>query len=179
MESDVYESVEDELVKKGAAISIRDLRKTFGEGFGQVEVKAVDGVSLNMYEGQVFCLLGHNGAGKTTTISMLTGLLEITEGEVRICGHSVKTNMRDIRKIMGVCPQHDVLWPHLTCREHLELFALLKGVRKERVIEEAKKALLTVGLIEKEHEFPSHMSGGQKRKLSLAIALIGGSKVGF
>ncbi|ETO27626.1 hypothetical protein RFI_09505 [Reticulomyxa filosa] len=179
MDPDVYEPVADDLTHQEPAISTRYLKKTFFDAFGQAEVKAVDGVSLDIYEGEVFCLLGHNGAGKTTMIGMLTGLLEITEGDAFICGHNVKTQMRAIRKILGVCPQHDVLWPRLTCQEHLELFALLKGVPRARVREEAKKTLTAVGLEEKEHDFPSHMSGGQKRKLSLGIALIGGSKVMF
>ncbi|ETO31060.1 ATP-binding cassette sub-family A member 3 isoform 2, partial [Reticulomyxa filosa] len=179
MSSEVYEPMGSEYIHKGAAISVRDLKKTFGDPFGQTEVKAVNGVSLDIYEGEIFCLLGHNGAGKTTTIGMLTGLLEISSGDAKICGLDVKTQMTEIRKSLGVCPQHDVLWSRLTCREHLELFARLKGVPKEHVPKEAEEILQLVGLEEKTDDFPPNMSGGQRRKLSLGIALIGGSKIVF
>ena len=75
--------------------------------------------------------VGHNGAGKSTTINMLTGTLPPTSGEATILGRSVRTDMDWISARMGVCPQHDVLWDQLTGREHLELFATIKGVPDE------------------------------------------------
>jgi ATP-binding cassette, subfamily A (ABC1), member 3 len=72
-------------------------------------------------------LLGHNGAGKTTTISMLTGLLEPTEGSASVNGIDIFNDMGDLRNMMGVCPQHDVLFDYLTPKEHLHLFAAFKG----------------------------------------------------
>merc|ERR1719461_587191 len=164
-------------------IKVRGLKKHFSSLFdfsksGQV-VKAVDGVSLDMYKGEVFCLLGHNGAGKTTTIGMLTGLLPVTEGDAMINGHPVTTQMGEIRKNLGVCPQHDVLFRRLTSEEHLKLFARLKGVPEKYIQNEVERTLIQVGIMEKRKSFPHQMSGGQRRKLSLGIALIGGSKIVF
>ena len=87
---------------------------------------AVDGLTLNLVEGQITSLLGHNGAGKTTTMSMLTGLYNPTGGNAYINGKSVLTQMDDIRTDLGLCPQHNVLWDKLTVKEHLELFGTLK-----------------------------------------------------
>ena len=80
---------------------------------------AVDNTSITMYKGQIFALLGHNGAGKTTTISMLTGLLEKTKGMAKVFGIDVFEEMDDLRKVLGVCPQHDILFDLLTPEEHL------------------------------------------------------------
>ena len=164
-------------------IKVRGLKKHFGATFQKCSsghvVKAVDGVSLDMYKGEVFCLLGHNGAGKTTTIGMLTGLLTVTEGGALIDGHSVTTEMSEIRRSLGVCPQHDVLFRRLTSEEHLALFARLKGVPEEHIKNEVQRTLIQVGIMEKKNSYPHQMSGGQRRKLSLGIALIGGSKIVF
>ena len=82
---------------------------------------------MTMYNGQIFALLGHNGAGKTTTLSMLTGLLEPTSGRAEVFGKDIFNEMDEIRKILGVCPQHDVLFEMLTPEEHLRLYAAFKG----------------------------------------------------
>ena len=104
MDLETYEDTKDKYANSQPSIAIRQLRKHFEPLFkksGSV-VKAVNGVSLNMYEGEVFCLLGHNGAGKTTTIGMLTGLLDVTEGDAYILGNSVTDSMANARKFM-VC----------------------------------------------------------------------------
>ena len=75
--------------------------------------------------------MGHNGAGKTTTLSMLTGMIDLTEGEASVYGKDIKTEIDEIRTIMGVCPQHNILYDYLTVREHLELFAVFKGMDSE------------------------------------------------
>merc|ERR1719359_2059856 len=84
---------------------------------------AVAGLNLSMYEGQILAMLGHNGAGKSTTINMLTGMVEPSSGNAFIAGLSVFSDMAQIRRIIGVCPQHDVLWLELTVLEHLRIFA--------------------------------------------------------
>jgi len=84
-----------------------------------------------MYNGQIFALLGHNGAGKTTTLSMLTGLLEPTAGHADVLGLDIFNQMSEVRKILGVCPQHDVLFEFLTPEDHLRLFAAFKGTPAE------------------------------------------------
>lgn len=95
--------------------------KTFGTK------KAVNGTNLTMYKGQIFALLGHNGAGKTTTLSMLTGLIEPTEGQAEVFGLNIFKDMAKVRENLGVCPQHDVLFEFLTPTDHLRLFAAFKG----------------------------------------------------
>ena len=100
--------------QQGRILKVSNLRKKYDNGF-----KAVNGMNIKMYSDQIFVLLGHNGAGKTTTISMLTGLLEATEGEAQVFGVDMFNEMNTVRKFMGVCPQHDVLFELLSVEEHL------------------------------------------------------------
>lgn len=86
-----------------------------------------------MYKGQIFALLGHNGAGKTTTLSMLTGLLKPTSGKAEVFGINMFEDMSEIRKILGVCPQHDVLFRNLTPEEHLTIYAAFKGSSSDQI----------------------------------------------
>lgn len=88
-----------------------------------------------MFNGEIFALLGHNGAGKTTTISMLTGLTEPSDGAAEVFGVSVFDNMNEIRQMLGVCPQHDVLFEFLTPKEHLKLFSSFKGSENDEQAE--------------------------------------------
>ena len=88
---------------------------------------------MTMYNGQIFALLGHNGAGKTTTLSMLTGLLSPTSGKAEVFDINIFQNMSEFRKILGVCPQHDVLFEMLTAEEHLRLFASFKGTNPDEI----------------------------------------------
>ncbi|XP_013402813.1 ATP-binding cassette sub-family A member 5 isoform X2 [Lingula anatina] len=148
---------------------------------GKENVTAVDGLTLDMYEGEITAVLGHNGAGKTTLINMLTGLTPTTSGSAYILGLDVTdvNDMDQIREMTGVCPQHDILFDKLSCREHLEFFGNLKGVPKDRLDNEITKALQEVDLEDQEKTFSEELSGGQKRKLSVAIALIGDPKFIF
>lgn len=157
-------------------VKIRKLRKVFPTT-GDEDRVAVNSLNLDMFEGQVTCLLGHNGAGKSTTISMLTGLIPPTSGDAEVLGYSISRQMREIRKFIGVCPQHDVLFPTLTVREHLRMFAKVKGVPDSEVEAEVDQMVREVGLKEKIDVMSSMLSGGMKRKLSVGIAMIGGSKV--
>lgn len=142
--------------------------------------KAVDKLWYGVDEGQLFALLGHNGAGKTTTINMLTGLMNVTQGDATIFGHSVRTEMDDIQQLMGVCPQHDILWDQLTGREHLQLFARLKGIPADKIQEEVRARLDDVKLTDKEADSDAaSYSGGMRRRLSIAIALLGDPRIVF
>jgi ABC-type multidrug transport system ATPase subunit len=140
---------------------------------------AVDGLNLTMYSGQITALLGHNGAGKSTTISILSGLIEPSFGTAIIEGLDIRTDMNAIRRNLGVCPQHDVLFPDLTVEEHLILFASFKGAKGKAMREEVEAMIKSVGLTEKRKAYSKTLSGGQKRKLSVGIAFIGGSRVVF
>ncbi len=135
---------------------------------------AVDDLTVNMYKDQIFALLGHNGAGKTTTISILTGMLTKTCGRVEMKG---ETDVDTMRAMIGICPQHDTLYEELTVEEHLELFATFRDLEGEELEAEVNKLIVDVNLHEKRDEYSKNLSGGQKRRLSVAMAFAGRSKV--
>ena len=157
-------------------LKIRNIVKTFSDG-----KTAVNNVSLNFYKDEIFALLGHNGAGKTTLISMLTGLYEATEGSAYYDGYNIlsSNNMDIFRTSLGICPQHDVLFEDLTIREHLEMFCIFKGYSSDNVENEINKTIHDFELDDIQNIIAKNLSAGQRRKLSIAIALIGGSKVIF
>ncbi len=169
--------------ERDVKVVINKLNKTFQSGPSlsctSTSFTAVNGVSYAIDDGELLCMLGHNGAGKTTTINMLTGMLPITSGDAYVFGHSAKYDMDSIREIMGICPQHDILWDQLTGKEHLQLFAGLKGMNPDEIEEEANKRLEQVELLHVANVQAQAYSGGMKRRLSLAIALIGDPKVVF
>jgi len=165
--------IQDSNRNDAPSIDLRGLTKTFGA------FTAVNSLDLQIYEGEIFCLLGHNGAGKTTTISMLTGLLPISRGSASVNGKDVSTAIEDVRHSMGLCPQHNVLWDELTVTDHLKFFAALKGVPKGMVEKEVEALIDKVGLRDQANTQSGNLSGGQQRKLSLVIALCGGSKIVF
>ncbi|XP_012941784.1 ATP-binding cassette sub-family A member 3 [Aplysia californica] len=154
-----------------AGIQIKNLKKRFGPKV------AVAGTSLNMFEGQISVLLGHNGAGKTTTMSMLTGFIPPTSGTAVVNGYDICDNIDGVRSSLGLCPQHNILFDTMTVNEHLEFFARLKGAGGPKLTAEVIETAKEVGLEAKMYAPSSSLSGGQKRKLSVGIALIGGSKV--
>ncbi|KAL4429303.1 hypothetical protein ABPG74_002289 [Tetrahymena malaccensis] len=177
-ENAIQEDVDGALraqIKNDQAIVIKNLKKVFHSD-GK-EKKAVNGLNLEMFNSQIFSFLGHNGAGKTTTISMINGLTEPTSGSIKIKGYDVQTQMEEIRKTLGVCPQHDVLFDDLTVKEHLELFANIKNMPVQEQEAAIQKIIEDVDLVEKTNYLSKNLSGGQKRKLSVAIAFIGGSDV--
>ena len=130
-----------------------------------------------MYEGQIFALLCHNGAGKTTTMSMLTGLLTKSEGNAHIFGTDMFGQMDSVRQMMGVCPQHDVLFDLLTPEEHLDIFFDFKGGNSENKRQELSELIRNIGIsYQDKTKQATKLSGGNKRKLSVAIALCGQSR---
>ncbi|XP_068946900.1 phospholipid-transporting ATPase ABCA3-like [Petaurus breviceps papuanus] len=156
-------------------IKIKNLTKTFM--MGKKRKDAIINLSLNLYEGQITVLLGHNGAGKTTTLSILTGLFPPTSGRAYISGYEISQNMVHIRKSLGLCPQHDVLFDEMKVAEHLFFYAQLKGLPKENCPEEVNHILGILDMEHKRHTLSRSLSGGMKRKVSIGIALIAGSKV--
>ncbi|MGH0175784.1 UNVERIFIED_CONTAM: hypothetical protein FKN15_071998 [Acipenser sinensis] len=144
---------------------------------GNVIREAVRDLTLNMYEGQITVLLGHNGAGKSTTLSMLTGLFPPTSGHAYINGYDICQDMTLIRRSLGLCPQHDVLFHSLTVQEHLQFFAQLKGYPRKKTPDEVERILQILNLEDKRQSQSKTLSGGMKRKLSIGIALIGDSKI--
>ena len=140
-------------------------------------VKAVQGITYGIEKDSLFVLLGHNGAGKTTTINALVGNLRPTGGDAYVFGHSCDTGMRTINKIMGVCPQHDILWEQLTGKEHLELFAALRGMPAESIPSHVQDRIKDVNLGKAQDVQSGAYSGGMKRRLSIAIALLGDPQI--
>nr|CAH7744096.1 unnamed protein product [Callosobruchus chinensis] len=138
---------------------------------------AVDNLSMDIYQNQITVLLGHNGAGKSTTMSVITGMIEATSGVVKVNGMNIKGNMDEIRKTLGLCPQHNLLFTDLTVAEHLIFFAKLKGKSSEEARSEMKDLLKKLNMSEKEDSMAATLSGGMKRKLCLGMAIIGGSKI--
>ena len=110
---------------------------------------------------------------------MLTGLIPPDRGTAIIDGRDIAHEMPAIRKNLGVCPQHDILFPLLTVEEHLSMFAAFKGTPRALIKDEVEKMIQSVGLTEKRKAYSRTLSGGQKRKLSVAIAFIGGSRIVF
>ncbi|XP_042143725.1 cholesterol transporter ABCA5 [Ixodes scapularis] len=162
------------------AIRIQDLRKVF-HSWRQEPVVAVDGISLCMHEGQIAALLGHNGAGKSTLLNMLVGTLSPSQGTARIYGLSTEDteDVAQIRSMLGVCLQEDILFDALTARQHITFFARMKGIPKSCIDEEVENILRELDLTDKADVPAVKLSGGQKRKLSVGIALIGDPKIVF
>lgn len=164
------DSHEAEPTGKRVGVELINLRKEFGSKV------AVDGISLRMFEEQITVLLGHNGAGKSTTMSMMVGLFPPSSGDVTINGHSVSKNIGKARESLGLCPQFDVLWDTMTVSEHLYFFGRLKGLSGKVLRKEIKTYIEDLELDEKKKARSKTLSGGQKRALSVGIALIGGSQ---
>lgn len=168
---------------RNVSVAIKDIRKRFvtrdalGRRTGTVD--AVQGVTLDVYEGEIFALLGHNGAGKTTLINMLTGMLAPTSGTGTIMGYDIRTHLSEARSQLGFCPQGNVLLDTLTIREHLIFFGYIKGVATRDLSTEIDRMAELLNIHDKLRSFSKNLSGGQKRRLCVAIALIGGSRVVF
>lgn len=177
--------IKSNTMNENDAVIIENLVKTYQSKIlgcipgGGKPFRAVKGVFLTIQKGSLLCLLGHNGAGKTTTIKMLTGLFGQTSGDATVFGHSIIDGMNEIRQVMGVCPQHDILWRQLTAREHLELFAGLKDLDPAKISGEVDERLQDVSLTAAADIPAGSYSGGMKRRLSVAIALIGDPKIVF
>ncbi|XP_067087403.1 phospholipid-transporting ATPase ABCA3 isoform X2 [Osmerus mordax] len=169
------EFIEEEPSGLVSGVKIKHLAKEFT--LGSKTRKAVKDLTVNMFEGQITVLLGHNGAGKTTTLSMLTGLYPPTSGRAYINGYDICQDMALIRRSLGLCPQHDVLFDNLTVREHLLFYAQLKGYPRQKIPAEVDRILHILNLEDKRQARSKTLSGGMKRKLSIGIGLIGDSKV--
>ncbi|AEE78323.1 ABC transporter A family member 2 [Arabidopsis thaliana] len=177
------------LVDPNVAVQIRGLAKTYPgtTKFGCCKCKktspfhALKGLWMNIAKDQLFCLLGPNGAGKTTTINCLTGLFPVTGGDALIYGNSIRSSvgMSNIRKMIGVCPQFDILWDALSGEEHLKLFASIKGLPPSSINSMVEKSLAEVKLTEAGKIRAGSYSGGMKRRLSVAVSLIGDPKLVF
>ncbi len=157
-----------------AAIEVEDLQREF-DG----EIKAVDGVDLEVPEGEIYGFLGPNGAGKTTTVRMLTTLLAPTGGRAVVAGYDVATQAAEVRKQIGVALQEAALDPLMTGRELLHLQATLHGIGRRESRELADQLLERVGLVQAADRQVGTYSGGMRRRLDLASALVHQPRVLF
>eukprot|EP00030_Apusomonadida_sp_AF-17_P000548 a175002_751.p1 GENE.a175002_751~~a175002_751.p1 ORF type:complete len:854 (-),score=472.33 a175002_751:20-2533(-) len=178
-----FEMAKSDSFPEDAAIRLYNIRKTFVKrsccGMRVSRFTAVNGLSFHVEKNSLFCLLGHNGAGKSTLFNMMTGLFG-GDGTGLVFDYDLHSSMRDIRGIMGVCPQHDILWGELTAREHLELFAALKGMTLADAKTEAIERLRDVDLLDDAADkVVSAFSGGMRRRLSTAIAFCADPKIIF
>lgn len=147
------------------AVSIRHAVKIYANGF-----KALDNVSFEVKQGEFFALLGHNGAGKTTLISAMAGLVELTQGEIAVCGFDVKKSPFAVRKNLGVVPQELVFDPFFTVREALKFQSGYFGIAKND--DWIDEILHHLGLTDKAKVNSRNLSGGMKRRLMVALALV-------
>ncbi|MBT9148777.1 MAG: Daunorubicin/doxorubicin resistance ATP-binding protein DrrA [Dehalococcoidia bacterium] len=150
-----------------AFLIAQDLHKSFNEH------RAVNGVSFTIYKGEIFGLLGPNGAGKTTTIRMLSTVLEPDRGDATVGGYSIRHNADAIRSLIGVCPQELALYADLSALDNLVFFGRMVGLNGKEAQAQAMAHLELMGLVERARGKVSKFSGGMKRRINLAIALMG------
>lgn len=154
-----------------AAISVQNLRKSFGENH------AVQGVSFDVDQGEIFSLLGPNGAGKTTSISMLSCLLRPDDGDAYIMGHSIRTDEMGVKSVLGVVPQEIALYEDLTALENLTFWGKMYDLRGSVLKSRVKEVLEVIGLTDRANERVGKYSGGMKRRVNIGVALLHKPKV--
>ena len=147
-------------------LEVQDLVKRFGD------FTAVDGVSFDIQEGEVFSLLGPNGAGKTTTISMLSCLLTPTQGDAIVGGHSITKEPMAVKQIIGIVPQDIALYEDLNARENLEFWGRMYGMRGATLKHRVAEVLEQIGLADKAKQRIKTYSGGMKRRVNIGVGLL-------
>jgi len=155
------------------AIETHGLTRRFGN------LTAVDGLDLNVREGELLALLGVNGAGKTTTVRMLATLLSPTSGDAEILGHSLVKEAQAIKRLIAISPQDSAVAPNLTVWENLRLMADLHGLEPQRKAETMEQMIERFRLQEVLRRRAGQLSGGWQRRLSIAMALVCEPKILF
>jgi len=153
------------------AISVQNLQKSFGEN------QAVQGVSFEVDQGEIFSLLGPNGAGKTTTISMLSCLLRPDAGDAEIMGYSIRTAEMGVKSVLGVVPQEIALYEDLTAPENLTFWGKMYGLRGAALKTRVGEVLEVIGLTDRANDRVGKYSGGMKRRVNIGVALLHKPKV--
>ncbi len=153
------------------AIEVLDLHKSFGGN------QAVQGVSFEVSQGEIFSLLGPNGAGKTTTISMLSCLLRPNDGDALVMGHSIRTDAMGVKSVLGVVPQEIALYEDLTARENLSFWGKMYGLRGPTLKKRVDEVLEVIGLLDRANERVGKYSGGMKRRVNIGVSLLHKPKV--
>lgn len=140
---------------------------------------AVNNLNLEIGQGESFALLGVNGAGKTTTIKMLSGLIKPTSGNALVCGYSIVSEANKVKQFIGVSPQETAVAVNLSVKENFELICGIHGFSKEKTAEKITKLCKQFDLNEVLHRKTGKLSGGYKRRVSIALALISEPKILF
>uniref|UniRef100_A0A672NUC9 ATP binding cassette subfamily A member 5 n=1 Tax=Sinocyclocheilus grahami TaxID=75366 RepID=A0A672NUC9_SINGR len=158
-------------------IRICNIRKIYREK--DTKVEALRGLTFDIYEGQITALLGHSGAGKSTLMNILCGICPPTAGTATIYGSPVAeiAEGAEMRQLVGICPQFNIIFDVLTVEEHLRIFAAIKGILPSDIDSEVRKVLRDLDLEKIMDAQAKNLSGGQKRKLSVGIAILGDPKV--
>lgn len=146
-------------------VKIKNLIKKFND------IAAVDNISLEIEEGEVYGLLGPNGAGKSTTINMLCGLIRADAGDIIIMDKSINKNKLFVKSNIGIVPQDIAIYEELTAYDNVKFFAGLYGFRGKELKGRVEQALEFVGLLDKSKSYPMEFSGGMKRRLNIACAI--------
>jgi ABC-2 type transport system ATP-binding protein len=154
-------------------LEVVDVRKHYGA------IAAVDGVTLSVEAGELFGLLGPNGAGKTTLIHILCGLIDADGGEVRLFGEPFDRSRRDLRRLVGIGTQDLAIYPDLSARENLRFFGKLYGLSGGALESRVDAILAEVGLTDRANDRAGTFSGGMKRRLNLAAAVVHGPRLLF
>ncbi|XP_057274492.1 ATP-binding cassette sub-family A member 9-like isoform X3 [Pezoporus wallicus] len=159
------------------AIRLNNIKKTYKKKDKRTE--ALRGLSLSIYEGQITALLGHSGSGKTALLNVLSGFSKPSAGSAMIYNHKVSEvwDMEGIQAMVGICPQLNLHFEAITVKENLRIFAHIKGIQQKEVEQEVQKVLVMLDLTDLQDVHADVLSGGQKRKLSLGIAILGNPKV--
>jgi ABC-2 type transport system ATP-binding protein len=148
------------------AIQVENLDKRFDD------IHAVDNISFNVQQGEIFSLLGPNGAGKSTTISMISGLLSPDEGDASILGHSITQHGADAKACIGIVPQEIALYEDLTARENMEFWGKMYGLRGQELRQRVDEVLQMISLTERQKDRIEKYSGGMKRRVNIGVALL-------
>ena len=155
------------------AIEIRGLTRRFKARM------AVDHLELTVGQGECFALLGANGAGKTTTVRMLCGLTAPTEGDALVMGHSIRSEVGEVKRVLSVSPQETAVAPRLTVRENLVLMARLHDMDAKSAAWRAEQLMEELSLTDRAKDRAGKLSGGLQRRLSIAMALVSDPQVLF
>jgi ABC-2 type transport system ATP-binding protein len=152
-------------------IQTHNLRKSFRRADGTL-IDAVKGVNLAIQPGEIFSLLGPNGAGKTTTISMISGLIEPTEGDALIGGFSITRQPLEAKRLMGFIPQEIALYPELSARQNLVFFGKMYGLGGKELQGRVDEVLDFIDLSDRQHDRTDTFSGGMKRRVNIGVGLL-------
>jgi ABC-2 type transport system ATP-binding protein len=155
-----------EVAMSEAILNAQNLQKSYGD------IKAVDGISLQVARGEVFGLLGPNGAGKTTTISMLTGLFPPSEGTITVDGIDLARHPNTVKAKLGLVPQEMALYMPLSARQNLMFFGRIYGLRGKELRQRVDEVLEMIGLTDRADDAVEKYSGGMKRRVNIGAGLL-------